>query len=316
MSSTKTAYSPKDKKASMTRSLNVLWSAYGEPLEKTSAEGYFYNLRKPWLDQEALGEHFCKVASDLRQDPWDLAWSVVDHLPAYIQLAKTASNSKSRRLAQYYVNWTEETEKRAFVGALVGGAARGLGALGKGIAGLAGRASNAVGRGLSTTGKGMASVGKRLSATGATAKAAPTAVKSVKSAPAVAKRTPKVPKATTGAPPTSTAPASKIVENPEALPAASGSSNFEVVPNAPTPVKRQGLLRKAKPQIENPEVLPAKSKVRGGGGKGKDPDGPPTLGHQLLGGAALSVPAYAGMQLMGGSGEEAPQPQYGYPQGY
>ena len=113
------------------RALAVLWASHGEPMEKNAAAQYFYQLRKPSLDREVLGHHFCKVASELHQDPWALAQSVERNLPAFRVLAKTAHAPQSRLLARYYVDWAQEIEKKALV--------REVGSLGSRIKSLVGR---------------------------------------------------------------------------------------------------------------------------------------------------------------------------------
>lgn len=117
------------KQSSLANSLGVLWTAYGPPEghEKVASVQYFYGLQKPELDREALGVHFCKVAAELKQDPWALAILTEQKLPAYRVLAKTASNQKIRRLARYYVDWADEIEKRAFLTAIKGFASRAAG---------------------------------------------------------------------------------------------------------------------------------------------------------------------------------------------
>lgn len=194
----------------LTRSLEILWAVYGEPFEKTASESYFYGLRKPDLDREALGEYFCKVAQELKQDPWDLAQSVVDNLSAYSQLAKTSSDPKSRRLAQYYVNWAEETEKRAFIGALAGGLGRMAGGLGRAAAGIGRAFTSTVGKGMTAAGSNLARAGaKAAPRAAAAAKVAPAAV--AKTAPTVAKAAPKVVPGVAKAAPTA-APAAGVAK--------------------------------------------------------------------------------------------------------
>ena len=106
-----------NKRDELSQVLQTLWAAYGPSTDnvKTAAASYFYKLQKPSFDREALGVHFCKLAGELRVDPWALAHSVEQNLPAYKMLAKTAADVKTQRLAQYYVDWAQGIEKKALV---------------------------------------------------------------------------------------------------------------------------------------------------------------------------------------------------------
>lgn len=88
----------------------------GESLEKTAAEEYFHGLRKAETDVEMLGTKFCKLAHGIGKDPWELALEVADNFPAYAVLSKTASDPKARELAEFYLDWSDEMEKTAFLG--------------------------------------------------------------------------------------------------------------------------------------------------------------------------------------------------------
>jgi hypothetical protein len=85
----------------------------GEGTEKTAAEEYFHNLRKPEADAEMLGPKFCKLAHGIGQDPWSLASEVADNFPAYAVLSKTSSDSRVRELAEFYLDWVDDMEKTA-----------------------------------------------------------------------------------------------------------------------------------------------------------------------------------------------------------
>ena len=111
----------------------------GEGLEKTAAEQYFHDLRKPDQDVEMLGAKFCKLAHGIGRDPWELALEVADHFPAYAMLSKTASDPKARELAEFYLDWSDEMEKTAFLGALGKGlrvAKAGMGQAAKNVKGM------------------------------------------------------------------------------------------------------------------------------------------------------------------------------------
>lgn len=105
-------------------------TACGEAMEKTAAEQYFHDLRKLDQDVDMLGAKFCKLAHGIGRDPWELALEVADHFPAYAMLSKTASDPKARELAEFYLDWSDEMEKSAFIGkglSMLGAGAKQLG---------------------------------------------------------------------------------------------------------------------------------------------------------------------------------------------
>jgi len=130
--------------------LGALWDAYGPPqgIEKNAGAEYFYKLAKPARDEEALGPKFCKLASAFRRDPWDLALEVIDIFDGLPKVASMSPSPKERELAQFYLDWSQDIEKRARLGGLVravgGGLARGAKALAGGIRSAAGAAAGRV----------------------------------------------------------------------------------------------------------------------------------------------------------------------------
>jgi len=111
----------------------------GEAMEKTAAEQYFHDLRKLHQDVDMLGAKFCKLACGIGRDPWELALEVADHFPAYAVLSKTASDPKARELAEFYLDWSDEMEKTAFLGAIQKGfrvAKAGVGQAAKNVKGM------------------------------------------------------------------------------------------------------------------------------------------------------------------------------------
>lgn len=110
--------------------------ACGEALEKTAAEQFFHDLRKPDQDVEMLGQEFCKLAHGIGRDPWELALEVADNFPSYAVLSKTASDPQVRELANFYLDWSDEMEKTAFLGKAWQMGKAGLGALAQKAKGL------------------------------------------------------------------------------------------------------------------------------------------------------------------------------------
>jgi len=94
--------------------LDVLWYACGagNP-EKVASIDYFNGLQKEATDKEMLGESFCKLAEALNDDPWLVADDVLNNFDVYQRLSKTAGDTKSKELAQFYVGWADDLEKRA-----------------------------------------------------------------------------------------------------------------------------------------------------------------------------------------------------------
>ena len=137
--------------------------ACGEGLEKTASEQYFHDLRKPDQDVEMLGQKFCKLAHGIERDPWELALEVADNFPAYAVLSKTASDPKARELANFYLDWSEEMEKTAFLGKAwqmgkaglkaIGGKAKGLTSAGKMNRAITGQTQHTVGGAMRRAGK-------------------------------------------------------------------------------------------------------------------------------------------------------------------
>lgn len=115
-------FSGMEKKSSvLTDSLNVMWAEFGprDGMEKNAGLEYFYDLQRDELDVDALGAPFCKLASSMGKDPWELSCEVEDNLDAFEVLSKTASDDQVRELAQFYVDWADEMEKVAAGAGLV-----------------------------------------------------------------------------------------------------------------------------------------------------------------------------------------------------
>lgn len=94
--------------------LNDAWLSCGAgDSEKISSVGYFYDIQKEAIEEDTLGENFCKLAAALNDNPWLLADDVVNNFEAFKILSKTASDDKSRQLAQFYMDWAEGMEKKA-----------------------------------------------------------------------------------------------------------------------------------------------------------------------------------------------------------
>jgi len=102
-----------EKQANLNIVLGHLWAEYGPgELEKHAAGSfYFYRANKTDRDRAALGVSFCKVATAVHKDPWDLARDVVTNFRGLELLAKTASSLDQRELAQFYMDWADEMEK-------------------------------------------------------------------------------------------------------------------------------------------------------------------------------------------------------------
>ena len=93
--------------------LDVLWEEYGPGLQKHAALDYLYRATKVERDAEALTPEFCKLSSAFGVDPWELADSVAKNLDKFAAHAKVSSNPDVVRLAQYYMDWAGDLEKRA-----------------------------------------------------------------------------------------------------------------------------------------------------------------------------------------------------------
>lgn len=111
----------------LSHSLDVLWEEYGPGIHKHAATGYLYEATREVRDQEALTPEFCKLAEAFRCEPWAFADLVERDIESFRHLAKTAADQGQRRLAQFYVAWADDVEKRAGMSLLRGiaGAARG-----------------------------------------------------------------------------------------------------------------------------------------------------------------------------------------------
>jgi hypothetical protein len=125
----------------LTQGLNKLWETHGAgSLEKNAAATYFYELKKPSLDEEAFGPLFCKLASTMSRDPWNLAVEIRDK---YSFLEKQARyNGQAGEAARFCVEWAESLVKHAIpVEAIASRALRGAKAAPK-VTGSVATASN------------------------------------------------------------------------------------------------------------------------------------------------------------------------------
>jgi hypothetical protein len=106
------------RQVAMRASLNKLFLAYGpdyEVLEKNAAASYFDGLVRPYRDDEALGNSFCKLASSYNREPWDLAFEIAQNFGALSEIHKTASGAAKDLLDFYLDTWPTELEKQALV---------------------------------------------------------------------------------------------------------------------------------------------------------------------------------------------------------
>lgn len=184
-------------------SLCQAWLSHGPPegFEKNAAVEYFYDLQKEHLDREVLGENFCKLASAFDQDPWLLADDIVDNFEVFQVLTKTAAGTPTSELAQFYMDWAEEMEKRAVLGRLAAWAGKGIGRMfGKGVARAGGKMTQAA---------RTATVGTPTQVARQTGRALPKAQRKAMSQQYYAQRATRAQKAARGKPVQTSAPASQ-----------------------------------------------------------------------------------------------------------
>lgn len=108
----------------------VLRQAYRCP-DSSEAAQYFHKLSSA-QSEHVLGREFCKLASILRRDPWDLGQEVTDHLDLWLE--KQGSAALDGELARFYVAWANELEKTAISLAGIGAGAKAMWTGAKGVA--------------------------------------------------------------------------------------------------------------------------------------------------------------------------------------
>ncbi len=105
------------------QALDILWEEYGPGMHKHAALDYLYQETKQERDEEALTPEFCKLASAFGVDPWELADGVAKNLDKFAAHAKLSSNPDVVQLAQFYMNWAGDIEKKAGLGLIRAGRA-------------------------------------------------------------------------------------------------------------------------------------------------------------------------------------------------
>lgn len=93
--------------------LNTFFDLSGPGLEKSAEAQFMDRLTREHEDAELFSQKFVKLAGLLEQSPWELAYRVAF---AYPDLEKSAAEGMP--LAEYYVEWASDFEKRAFAGAI------------------------------------------------------------------------------------------------------------------------------------------------------------------------------------------------------
>jgi len=91
--------------------LSVLHDQYGPPMDKTAEAQYFYRATEKARTVEALGRDLVKIASTLNAGPWDLAVRAARGIEGLQKIA--GQPGPYQNVAQFYVDWSKDVEKRA-----------------------------------------------------------------------------------------------------------------------------------------------------------------------------------------------------------
>jgi hypothetical protein len=91
--------------------LAVLYDQYGPPIEKTAEAQYFYRATARDRTVEALGRDLVKIATNLKVEPWSLAIRAARSIEGLQKVA--ARTGPYQNIAQFYVDWANDIEKRA-----------------------------------------------------------------------------------------------------------------------------------------------------------------------------------------------------------
>jgi hypothetical protein len=293
---TKTGHAEIVKTAELGVALNVLWERDPPPMEKGAA-AYFYDLRKSNIDHEALGPQFCKLANAFGRDPWELAAEVEEHLPAFEELAKTASG-QTQELAQFYSNWSEEMIKEAFIGRAIGGAVnlarRGVSAVGRGVSKATGAVRGGAGAVASAPGRAAGAVKRKATSQVAQFKQTQRPL----SAKQLRKQKARQAMAARGPTTHTKGTARSNIFNPT-----KPTARTPMVPKATQANPAQQAKLKQRLMKKHPTAPAAQKNVPVKKRKF-------TTGEKVLGGLAVGVPVAAGGAYMMGRGNQQQQPRY------